>query len=275
MARASETDPVSFYERAARKREKQGVAAKPGLTKEYGKANLEGASGDAFGLSFGCGDPLAFAAVREGDTVVDLGCGAGLDLLIAAEKVGPGGRVIGVDAGAEMLARAAANAKNAGFADRIELIEGKIEALSLADASVDWAISNCVLNLASDKAKVFAEIVRVLKPGGGILIADLVVNDLPDWVRTYSEGRTAWLRGVVSEDEYKQCAEKAGLVEAEIVGRTPFDAGMTRVLIKDELPVALNELAARFKMDKHVFLDMASSALAGRIVSIKLRAKKP
>jgi SAM-dependent methyltransferase len=275
MADHPKEDAVGFYERAAREREGKGGAAKPGLTRDYENAALAGVSAEAAGLSFGCGDPLAFADVREGESVLDLGCGAGLDLLIAAEKTGPDGRVIGVDASAEMLGRAAENAKKAGLAGRIDLRQGTIEALPVTDASIDWVISNCVVNLSPDKFKVFAEIVRVLKAGGKILIADLVVDDLPDWVRTYAGDGAAWLRGVVSEAEHKRCAETAGLVDVRIVGRTPLDAGMVRVLIEEELPIALGEIAARFEMGKSAFLDMAADALAGRIVSIKLRARKP
>lgn len=275
MADHPKEDAVAFYEDAARKRAGKSGEKGPGLTRDYEKAGLEGAAAQAAGLSFGCGDPLAFAEVERGHCVLDLGCGAGLDLLIAAGKVGPEGRVIGLDASPEMLARARANAEKAGFADRIELVRGAIEAPPVADASVDWVISNCVLNLASDKAKVLAEIVRMLKPGGSILVSDLVVEELPDWVRIYARGGAAWLAGVTSEAGYRSTAEKAGLTDVRIVDRTPFDEGMVRVLIEEELPVALGAMAAQFAMDKAAFLAMASKALAGRIVSIKLRGAKP
>lgn len=275
MADHPKDDAVAFYEGAARRRAKKGADAKPGLTGEYGNAGLEGAAADAAGLSFGCGDPLAFAEVMRGQSVLDLGCGAGLDLLIAAEKTGPEGRVIGLDASSEMLARARANAEKAGVAERIELVRGAIEAPPVADASVDWVISNCVLNLASDKAKAFAEIVRILKPGGRILVSDLVVDELPDWVRVYARGGAAWLAGVTSEEGYRQTAEEAGLVDVRIVDRARFDEGMVRVLIGEELPVALGAMAAQFGMDREAFLAMASKALAGKILSIKLRAEKP
>lgn len=275
MADYPKEDAVAFYEEAARKRAEKRGGAQPGLTRDYQKAGLEGAAADAAGLSFGCGDPLAFAEVERGQCVLDLGCGAGLDLLIAADKVGPEGRVIGLDASRDMLARARANAERAGFADRIELMRGAIEAPPVADASIDWVISNCVLNLASDKAKAFAEIVRMLKPGGRILVSDLVVDELPDWVRIYARGGAAWLAGVTSEAGYCSTAEKAGLVDVRVIDRTPFDEGMVRVLIEEELPVALGAMAGQFGMDKAAFLAMASKALAGHIVSIKLKAMKP
>jgi SAM-dependent methyltransferase len=275
MADRLKEDAVAFYEEAARRRAAKSDEKGPGLTRDYEKAGLEGAAAEAAGLSFGCGDPLAFAEVERGQSVLDLGCGAGLDLLIAADRVGPEGRVIGLDASAEMLARARANAENAGFSDRIELVRGSIEAPPVADARLDWVISNCVLNLASDKAKVFAEIARVLKPGGKILISDLVVDDPPDWVRIYARGGAAWLAGVNSEAGYRIKAEEAGLVDVRIIERSPFDEGMVRVLIEEELPAALGAMAAQFGMEREAFLDMASKALAGRIVSIKLKAAKP
>lgn len=275
MSDRSNDDAVAFYERAARRREaKPDGEAKPGLTREYDRKPLSGAEAEAVGFSFGCGDPLAFAELCQGDTVLDLGCGAGLDLLIAAEKVGPQGRAIGVDASAEMLSRAAANARKAGYHDRIELVLGTIDSPPVAEASIDWVISNCVLNLADDKARVLHEIYRVLKPGGRMLIADLVVEDLPDWVRSVA-GDAAWINNVMSEKEYARCAEAAGLSEVNVAGRTPFDAGMVRALVEDELPIALETISSRLQMEKRAFLDMAGEALAGHIVSIKLEAKKP
>jgi arsenite methyltransferase len=146
-----------------------GPATVPALCPDYSSADLAALPQGMAASSFGCGNPLAFAGVRPGDTVLDLGCGAGLDLLLAAERVGPAGRVIGIDMSADLLARARANVERAG-AQQIALHEGRIEALPVADASVDWVISNCVINLSMDKPAVFAEIARVLKPGGRALI---------------------------------------------------------------------------------------------------------
>jgi len=135
-------------------------------------------------LGLGCGNPLGLAAIAPGMTVLDLGSGAGFDAFLAAERVGPGGRVIGVDMTPEMLALARRNAEVRGVTN-VEFRAGRIEELPVEDASVDLVISNCVINLSTDKPAVFGEIARVLKPGGALSVSDLVlVSDLPDAVRT-------------------------------------------------------------------------------------------
>ena len=132
--------------------------------------------------SFGCGNPLAFAEVKEGDVVVDLGAGAGIDILLAGKVVGPSGRVIGIDMTDEMIAKASENIAAAGVSN-VEVRKGLIEEMPVESDSVDWVISNCVINLSPEKAKVFAEIARVLKPGGRMSLSDIVVDEMPDWVR--------------------------------------------------------------------------------------------
>jgi len=135
----------------------------------YASESLGEIPRDAVENSFGCGDPLAFTEVEPGQTVVDLGSGAGIDILLAARRVGPDGHVIGIDMTDEMIERAQQNIDDSGLGN-VEVRKGLIENLPIDDHSVDWVISNCVINLSPEKPKVFAEIARVLKPGGRMII---------------------------------------------------------------------------------------------------------
>lgn len=263
-----------FYAKAARERTGRagccGPAA-PALAAGYDQQGLDQAPAEAVEASFGCGDPVAFAAVAPGQTVLDLGCGAGLDLILAARKVGPVGRVIGVDASEEMLPLAAANVERAGVGDRVELRQGLIEALPVADHSVDWVISNCVVNLSTDKPRVFREIARVLKPGGTAVIADLVAEELPDWVLAHGDLYSACITGAVSEQRYLQLARDAGLEEASVMARMVYDESLVRGLISDALPIDLDEVAERLAMTREELLDMAARDLAGSLSSVRFR----
>jgi len=197
--------------------------------------DVAGLPADAVANSFGCGNPLAFSEVKPGEMVVDLGSGAGIDLLIAARKVGPTGRVIGVDMTDEMIARARANAAEAGFAN-IEIRKGIIEDLPVETASVDWVISNCVINLSPEKDRVFAEIARVLKPGGRMLVSDIVVQDVPAWVRESMALYASCVAGAVSEAEYVNALRRAGLADVEVRERYLYDFDQVRALIESEVP---------------------------------------
>jgi arsenite methyltransferase len=153
-------------------------------------------------LGLGCGNPLAFSALKEGDVVLDLGSGAGFDSFLAARRVGKTGRIIGVDMTPEMIAKARANAKTGGY-DNVEFLLGDIEALPLSDCSVDVAISNCVINLAPDKEKVFQELNRVLRPGGRFMVSDLVLlKELPEQVRTSVEAYVGCVAGAILKNQY-------------------------------------------------------------------------
>jgi len=146
----------------------------------YTEENLASIPADAAANSFGCGNPLAFSGVREGEVVLDLGSGAGIDIILAGKMVGLSGRVIGIDMTDEMIERARENIAAAGL-ENVDVRKGIIEDMPVEDSSVDWVISNCVINLSPEKDKVFSEIHRVLKPGGRMLVSDIVARDLPEW----------------------------------------------------------------------------------------------
>ncbi len=189
---------------------------------------------DTAASSFGCGNPLAFAGVESGQTVVDLGSGAGFDLLIAADKVGPDGRVIGVDMTDAMIASARENAARAGF-DQIEVRKGLIEELPVADGEADWVISNCVINLSPEKERVFAEVSRVLNPGGRFSISDIVVEELPDEIRSHAAAYAACVAGAIREDEYVAGLEAAGLEDVEVSERIVYTAEQIRGIVGSDL----------------------------------------
>jgi len=205
------------------------AACSAGYTDEDRRGREEAAA-----TSFGCGNPLAFAGVEPGQTVLDLGSGAGMDLLIAADRVGPTGRVIGVDMTDEMLEAARENIRRAG-ATNVEVRKGHIEELPVADASVDWVISNCVINLSPDKPRVFREIARVLRPGGRISISDIVVEDLPAFIRENEAAYAACIAGAISEGEYLQGLRDAGLAEVEVTERLVYDAAQIEAMVASDL----------------------------------------
>ncbi|MFB3817865.1 MAG: arsenite methyltransferase [Candidatus Methylomirabilales bacterium] len=204
----------------------RGTAAKMA---GYGKAELQNVPADAVSNSFGCGNPLAFAGVRPGQTVLDIGSGAGIDCFIAAEKVGPAGRVIGLDMTPEMIERARQNARRAGLTN-VEFRLGDAEKMPVEDASVDWVISNCVINLSPDKPAVFREIARVLRPGGRISISDIVAEELPEAIRKSREAWSACLAGAISESAYAQGLAQAGLAGVRASERLVYDASQLEML---------------------------------------------
>jgi len=166
--------------------------------------------------SYGCGDPITLASLQAGQTVLDLGSGAGLDCLLAAQKVGAEGHVIGVDMTPEMIERARANAKRVN-ATNVEFRQGYLEDLPVEPNSVDVVISNCVINLSPDKAKVFAEIFRVLKPGGRLAVSDIVTDgELPEEVKTSLSAWAGCVAGAVDAKEYIAMMEAVGFKEISI-----------------------------------------------------------
>ncbi len=167
-------------------------------------------------LVLGCGNPLALTSIIPGETVLDLGSGAGFDVFLAAARVGPTGRVIGVDLTPEMVEQARTNAERSGYAN-VEFRLGDIEELPVDDASVDVVISNCVLNLVPDKPKAFREIVRVLKPGGRVAISDIVLDGpLPESLRASEDAYCSCVSGAISRAQYLSELEAAGLRDVEV-----------------------------------------------------------
>jgi len=195
------------------------VAERIGYSAEDTAAVPEGAN-----LGLGCGAPLGIAALQEGETVLDLGSGAGFDAFLAARAVGPSGRVIGVDMTDEMLAKARANAQRGGFT-HVEFRKGLIEALPVDDGSVDAVISNCVINLVADKAAVYREVARVLRPGGRMVISDVVLDaPLPAVVAEDVAALTGCVAGAALRDDYLDTIAAAGLVEIEVANDRSFGA---------------------------------------------------
>ena len=168
-------------------------------------------------LGLGCGNPLAHAAVQPGEVVLDLGSGAGMDAFLAAREVGPSGRVIGVDMTPDMISRARENASQAGVGN-VEFRLGEIERLPLADASVDLVISNCVINLSTDKPAVFAEALRVLKPGGRMVVSDLVLKQpLSEDVRHSVEAYVGCVAGASLQTDYLAMMREAGFADVQVL----------------------------------------------------------
>lgn len=171
--------------------------------------------------SLGCGAPIDAAALQPGETVVDLGSGAGLDVFFAADRVGPAGRAIGVDMTPEMVARAQANAARLGMTN-VEFRLGEVEQLPLPDASADVVISNCVINLLPDKRPAFIEAFRVLRPGGRLVVSDIVSDrPVPQWMKT-AQMWASCLGGAIPEQEYLAAFREAGFTDVEVLSRTAY-----------------------------------------------------
>jgi arsenite methyltransferase len=192
----------------------------------------------AYLASLGCGNPTAVAELREGERVLDLGSGGGLDVLLSARRVGPRGRVFGLDMTDEMLALAQRNAREAG-ATNVEFLKGHIEAVPLPTESIDVVISNCVVNLAADKAAVFREISRVLVRGGRIGISDIVADDsLTADERAERGSYVGCIAGALSFAEFEAGLASAGLVDVEMTRTHAVAEGMYSAIIRARKPVA-------------------------------------
>ena len=183
--------------------------------------NELGAIPDGANLGLGCGNPTALASLKEGEVVLDLGSGGGVDCFIAANKVGDKGKVIGVDMTSEMISLARENAEKGNYGN-VEFRLGEIENLPVADNFVDVLISNCVINLSPDKSRVFSEALRVLKPGGRLMVSDIVLlKELPEPLKSSVEAYTGCIAGASRKEEYLTAVTKAGFQEVEIVSERP------------------------------------------------------
>jgi SAM-dependent methyltransferase len=240
----------------------EGNAEAVGRSIGYSEAEMASVPKGA-NLGLGCGNPLAFAELKEGEVVVDLGSGAGFDCFLAARKVGPSGRVIGVDMTPDMIERARANARKAGSSN-VEFRLGEIEHLPVADHSADMVISNCVINLSTDKPQVFREALRVLRPAGRLMVSDLVLlRPLPESVRGSAEAYAGCISGAMLKDDYLKAMRNAGFTDVEVAAENPYPIG------------SINPDASELAALAEGIPPEDVAAAAGSVVSVKVRAVRP
>ena len=214
---------------------------------------------NAVRASLGCGNPTALAELRPGETVLDLGSGGGIDVLLSARRVGPTGKAYGLDMTDEMLALARKNQSEAGVTN-VEFLKGEIEAIPLPDASVDVIISNCVINLSGDKDKVIAEAFRVLRPGGRFAVSDVVVRGaVPDAIRKRVELWVGCVAGAMEEKEYVAKLERAGFTAVGVEPTRVYDIGEAR----------------EFLSAQGIDADDAARQVQGQFMSAFIRATRP
>jgi SAM-dependent methyltransferase len=225
----------------------------------YDSAEAAGLPEGAVLASLGCGNPTALAELRAGETVLDLGSGGGIDVLLSAQRVGPTGKAYGLDMTDEMLALARSNQRQAGVSN-VEFLKGEIEHVPLPDASVDVIISNCVINLSADKAQVIREAFRVLKPGGRFAVSDVVCRGaVPEEVRRSMELWVGCIAGALEEQEYRRLLAAAGF--------TAIDVEPTRIYQFED--------ARAFLSGAGLDADVVARAVGGRIMGAFIRAAKP
>ena len=225
----------------------------------YDEGQTAGIPAEALLASLGCGNPTALAELREGETVLDLGSGGGIDVLLSARRVGPTGKAYGLDMTDEMLALANENKLRAG-ATNVEFLRGEIESIPLPSGTVDVIISNCVINLSGDKREVLREAFRVLKPGGRFAVSDVVVRgDIPEPVRRSMELWTGCVAGALAEDEFVALLREAGFENPSVEP--------TRIYTEDDA----RALLANTGLDT----DALAPQIEGKILSAFVRATKP
>ncbi len=215
-------------------------------------------------LGLGCGNPLALASLKEGDVVLDLGSGAGFDAFLASSKVGKTGRVIGIDMTPEMIEKARENAKKGNYKN-VEFRLGEIENLPVEDNSIDIIISNCVINLSPDKKSVFEEAFRVLKPGGRLMISDLVlVKELPKIIKESVEAYVGCLAGATMKEEYLNFIEKAGFKNINVLNQVNYP-----------IEAMANDTTAKAIMANSNIEEIDLKSIENSVTSVKISALKP
>jgi len=235
------------------------ISKKIGYKEEEMKAVPEGAN-----LGLGCGNPLAHSSLKEGDTVLDLGSGAGFDCFLAANRVGKTGRVIGVDMTPEMIDKARQNARKGDYKN-VEFRLGEIENLPAANNEVDMIISNCVINLSPDKRRVFKEAFRVLKPGGRLMVSDIVLlKELPEEIKNSVNAYVSCLAGATMKDDYMEAVKGAGFDEPKILEETTFP-----------LELMANDPTAKAIAQNLNFSRAKAKELSESVASIKVSGIKP
>ena len=225
----------------------------------YSDQERQGLPADAVAASLGCGNPTALAELHAGETVLDLGSGGGIDVLLSAKRVGPTGKAYGLDMTEEMLALARENQRVAGV-ENVEFLKGEIEHIPLPDRSVDVIISNCVVNLSGEKERVLAEAFRVLRPGGRLALSDIVVRGaVPSEIRRNLELWAGCVAGALEDTEYRDMLGQAGFVE---IGIEP-----TRIYHADDVKELL--------VGTDLSSDLLVAQVEGKFMSAFIRAKKP
>ena len=225
----------------------------------YDASQTSGLPEGAVLASLGCGNPTALADLHEGETVLDLGSGGGIDVLLSAKRVGATGKAYGLDMTDEMLALARENQAKAG-ATNVEFLKGEIENIPLPDAAVDVIISNCVINLSADKRRVLREAFRVLRPGGRFAVSDVVCRgEIPDAVRRSMELWVGCVAGALEENEYRQLLNDAGFTDIEIEP--------TRIYAFEDARAVLSGAG--------LDVDVVAREVGGRIMGAFIRARKP
>jgi SAM-dependent methyltransferase len=233
----------------------------------YSEEELATVPAKAAQASLGCGNPTAMASIRPGETVLDIGSGAGLDCFLASQRVGSEGRVIGLDMTPEMIARAEANARKAG-AVNVEFRLGTAEQIPVEDTSVDLVISNCVINLSPDKEGVFREVARVLRPGGRMVVSDIVLTaEIPEAIRGDLNLWGSCLSGALLEDDYLAAIRAAGLTDVTVESRVTYDAEAIEQYLAGDTVACSAETGGRFS-------EADRAALVGHVHSVKISARK-